>query len=112
MTILVWAHKLLESAEGWGQQADGLYGAGKSLSAAQDDVALLGSRVAPAAASFLSHWGDTLEALRKEADQHDASLTRTAQELEAADKDTVEGMQRLLSWGDRDATPAAPGGPR
>lgn len=108
MTLQVWNQRLREAAAGWEEQGDDLYGAGRSVSAAQDDTGLLGARVGPVATSFLTTWGDVIESLRTEADRHSASLTTTAQEFLVSDQDTVGAMQRLLSWEDRTTRPVAP----
>ncbi len=105
MTLQVWTQKLRDSAAQWEEQGDDLHGAGKTLSGAGDNVSLLGSRVAPVATSFLSTWGTQVEALRTQANGHSAALTQTAREFSVSDKDTVEAMQRLLAWEDRDTVP-------
>lgn len=112
MTVQVWHQLLRQTANGWEQQGDALYGAGKSLTSASDGTSLLGSRVASVASSFIATWTDTVSDLRTEADQHSASLTQTAQEFVVSDTDTVEAMQRLLAWTDRDSVPVTPGSPR
>ena len=103
MTLQVWHHKLRKAAADWEGQGDDLHGASKTLSRA--DESLLGSRVAPVAASFLTTWGDEIEALRTAANQHSTELSGTADDFVTSDKDTVEAMQRLLSWEDRGTTP-------
>lgn len=108
MTVQVWHQKLRDAAQGWEDQSDDLYGAGKSLASAADNVGLLGSRVSSVATSFITTWGDAVAALRTQADQHSTSLTETSTEFLVSDKDTVDAMQRLLSWEDRDTVPVAP----
>ena len=110
MTLQVWASRLRSTAAAWDDRSDDLSGAGKTLTGA--DPALLGPRVAPVAATFVTTWSRRIDALRARADAHSAALTETAAELATADGDTVEAMQRLMAWEDRDVAPAPRAGGR
>ena len=111
MTIEEWASTLRRPAGTWDDRSDDLRGAGRTLTGA--DACLLGSRVAPVATTFLTTWSRRIDALRARADAHSAALTETAAEFVTSDRDTVEAMQRLMSWEDRDVAPARrAGGPR
>ncbi len=110
MTLQVWNHKLRSAAAEREDRGDDLHGASKTISAA--DTTLLGSRVAGVAKTFLTNWGDEIESLRVRANLNSSELSDTASEFGISDKDTVEAMQRLLSWEDRDTTPVQPRGLR
>ncbi len=108
MTLQVWHYRLRSAAADWEDRGDDLHGASKTISAA--DTALLGSRVAGVAETFFTSWGDEIQTLRVRANLHSTDLNDTANEFGTSDADTVEAMQRLLSWEDRDTTPVQ-GGP-
>ncbi|WP_426246715.1 hypothetical protein [Nocardioides sp. LHG3406-4] len=112
MTLQVWNQKLRKAAADWEEQGDDLHGAGKTLAGAESTVDLLGSRVAPVATSFLATWGKEIQSLRSRANKNSTDLATTADEFLTSDKDTVDAMQRLLSWEDRNTLPVQPRGMR
>lgn len=107
MNLLVWHHLLVRAAQQWSDRADELYGARATLQ--ETETSLLGPRVGPAAEEFATRWAGRLGTLYEQAQAHAEALSATAADFTRADEETVERLQRLLPWDDRDASPGSGG---
>lgn len=104
MTLIAYLAALQKAATQWEDQEERLVGARTTLSDADPD--LLGPRVSPVADDFLEAWRKELDRLIAEARNHGMALNETAAGLDYADQATVERMQSLMQWSDRDVYPA------
>ena len=103
MTIRMWTEAMTRAQVAWEDQADALHGPFRNL--AQAEPELLGSRVGPVAATFLTTWEARVDGLRREAAAHADALAGAAYDFASADAGTVEAVQDLLLWSDRDSQP-------
>lgn len=103
MTIRMWTEAMTRAQVAWDDQAEALHGPLRNLAQAEAD--LLGSRVGPVAATFLATWETRVDGLRRAAAAHADALAGAAYDINSADAETVQGVQDLLMWTDRDAQP-------
>ena len=103
MTIQLWTAALRRAATGWRDQSEGLDGPCRNLGRA--DANLLGSRVGPVAATFLTTWEDRVRALGDQAERHADALDAATYDFLLTDGESVQRTQRLLLWQDRDTPP-------
>jgi hypothetical protein len=109
MSISMWTSALRRAATGWRDQAEGLDGPRRNL--AQADTGLLGSRVGPAAAAFLTTWEERVRGLGDRAERHADALDATMFDFLLTDTESVQRTQGLLLWQDRDTPPIGGVGP-
>jgi len=109
MNLLVWPSALNDAADGWDDQAEALNQALSSLN--RVEASALGSRVSPAASAFLETWRTQLKARVAEAEAHADALRTSARSYQATDSASVDRMQELLPWDQRDLTPQPTFGP-
>ncbi len=103
MNIHVWPMALNDAADGWDEQAEALGQALSSLN--RIEASALGTRVAPSASAFLETWRTQLRARVAEAEAHADALRASARSYQAVDSATVESMQELLPWDQRQLRP-------
>jgi hypothetical protein len=109
MTLQVWSAAVRRAATGWRDQSERLDGPRRNLG--QADTGLLGSRVGPVAATFLTTWEERVTALGDRAERHADALDAAALDFLLADTESVARTQELLLWGDRDTPPLRSVGP-
>lgn len=109
MTLRVWTQALRQARDGWDEQSEALAGPRKNL--LQADPSLLGSRVGPAATTFLDTWQEQVGHLRREAAGHADSLAQAMYDFLITDAETVERTQQLLMWEDHTTPPVSPVAP-
>lgn len=107
MTLTVWHHLLVKGSRQWRDRADELYAARSTLLEAQ--TGLLGPRVGAVAEGFVAEWADRLGELHERARTHSDALSSSATDFADVEEEVVAGLQRLLSWQDRDAGPRSGG---
>lgn len=103
MTIQMWTGAMTRAYDEWEGQHEALTAPFRNL--AQAEPGLLGSRVAPAATSFLSTWESRVDALRRAASGHADALVSAMYDLRSADAANAEAVQDLLMWSDRETQP-------
>lgn len=103
MTIRMWTEAMAIAQSAWEDQAEALHGPFRNL--AQAEASLLGSRVGPAATAFLATWEARVDTLRRAAAAHADALAGAAYDIHSADADSVQAVQDLLMWSDRDTQP-------
>ena len=101
--ILLHAVAVRRASQQWQEQSERLDGSRKNLAQARPE--LLGERVAPAAAAFLTLWERRVLDLREDAAGHSDALDQTILDLLVTDQESVQRTQRLLMWSDRDTDP-------
>ncbi len=101
----VYVATLHSTARDWDDAQERLTGVSTSL--AEADVALLGSRVAPAARAFVAAWEAEIRRLQQRTGQHAQALRDTATGFRSSDQEVVERNQTLLAFVDRDMTPSS-----
>lgn len=103
----VWYAALRKAATEWDDQHDVLYGARNSIDAVE--AGDLGAKVKPHAAEFVRVWRAEIDALVKEAETHSADLIAAGATWSTTDQSSVDELQRLLPWSERNTTPQPEG---
>lgn len=106
LELQIYHAKLQATAKVWDDADERLTGAATSLGEA--DVALLGSRVAPAARAFVTTWAAEIRRLQKASSEHAEALRATSSSFRATDDESVQRAQTLMAWTQRDMTPTNP----
>ena len=109
MTLRVWTQALRHARDAWDEQSEALAGPRKNL--LQAEPSMLGSRVGPAATTFLDTWEKQVDRLRQDAAGHSDALAQTMYDFLITDAETVDRTQQLLMWEDRATPPVSAVGP-
>lgn len=103
----VWYAALQTAATEWDEQHDALYGARNSLDAVE--VGDLGATVKPHAEEFVRVWRAEIHALVGAAEDHATALRDAGYTWAATDQASVDALQQLLPWDQRNLTPQPTG---
>ena len=107
MTLQMWTTAMVTAKDAWEDQSEALESPFRNL--AQAESRLLGSRVGPAATTFLATWEKRVDKLRRTASGHADALAGAMYDLRTADAENVQAIQDLLVWSDHDTVPLPAG---